>query len=87
VHDFGSILKFTEYNFGLQNIDQSGHNGYADNNALDNVGTNISLQDFFQLYPGSPRSFVQIPVTNYPASFFQNYYTTHNATPTGPDPD
>jgi Phosphoesterase family len=89
-HDFGSILNFTEFNFhnlGLGSIDQSGDHGYADYNALDAVGTNIPLQDFFSLYPGSSRSFVQIPVPSYPASFFENYYSTNSATPTGPDPD
>jgi len=92
VHDFGSILAFTEYNFGLTNIDQSGKKGYADYNALDWDATHSipPLSDFFGLYSGSTspgRSFFPISTTNYPASSFENYYATHNATPTGPDPD
>jgi hypothetical protein len=46
--------------------------------------------DFFSLCTTTAcatRSFYPIPVTNYPASFFQNYYATHSATPTGPDTD
>lgn len=91
-HDFGSILAFTEYNFGLMNIDQSGSKGYADYNApdWDNTHSIPPLSDFFSLYTGSNptgRPFFQIPVSNFPASFFANYYATHNASPTGPDPD
>ncbi len=89
-HDFGSILAFTEYNFGLTNIDQSGNKGYADYNAPDNVAPNIPLSEFFSLDTASNstgRPFFQIPVSNFPATFFTNYYATHNATPTGPDPD
>lgn len=87
LHDFGSILNFTEYNFGLGFIDQSGKNGYADRNALDSAGGNIPLSDFFGLYVNSTtpgRSFTAI-TNNYPASFFQTYYNTHS--PTGPDSD
>jgi len=85
-HDFGSILAFTEFNFNLPKIASP---VYADNNALDAVGTNIPLSDFFPLCTPTcaGRSFFPIPVTNYPASFFKNYYATNNATPTGPDPD
>jgi hypothetical protein len=86
-HDFGSILNFTEFNFGLPKIASP---NYADSNALDSVGgTHVPLSDFFPLCTTTcaSRSFYPIPVTNYPASFFQNYYATHNATPTGPDPD
>ena len=86
-HDFGSILAYTEYNFNLSKVAPP---YYADYNALDKVGTNIPLSDFFALYTGSGsvgRPFVQIPVNPYPASFFQSYYATHNATPTGPDTD
>lgn len=91
-HDFGSILAFTEFNFGLLNIDQSGDNGYADYNALDwgALRQNIPLSDFFPLYTGTTptgRPFFQIPVSDFPAGFFGNYYSTHSATPTGPDPD
>ncbi len=88
-HDFGSILAFTEFNFGLGPIDQSGNHGYADANALDAVNLNIPLSDFFPLCTTTctGRSFFPIPVSPYPASFFENYYTTHSATPAGPDPD
>lgn len=92
VHDFGSILAFAEYNFGLSNIDQSGNLGYADYNALDwDVMHLIApLSDFFSLYTTSDatgRPFIEIPVSLYPASFFQHYYATHHAIPTGPDTD
>jgi phosphoesterase family protein len=85
-HDFGSILAFTEYNLGLPFIAQP---YYADYNAPDNVAPNVPLSDFFSLCTTTcaSRAFFPIPVTNYPASFFQNYYATHNATPAGPDPD
>jgi Phosphoesterase family len=86
-HDFGSILAFTEYNFNLPKIAPP---LYADNNTIDSFNGNVPLSDFFSLYTGSGstgRSFFQIPVTNFPGSFFANYYATHNATPAGPDPD
>jgi hypothetical protein len=87
IHDFGSILAFTEYNFKLNIIDLV-NQGYADNNALDNVRGNIPLSDFFGLYTstGPGRPFVPISVLN-PPSFFQSYYATYGATPTGPDTD
>jgi Phosphoesterase family len=87
-HDFGSILAFTEHNFNLQFIDQV-NKGYADYNALDSANGNLPLSDFFALWTNSNsagRPFVQMP-TNYPASFFQSYYATYGATPTGPDTD
>jgi phospholipase C len=83
VHDFGSILAFTEHNFGLKFIDQSGDNGYADANALDGAQGNIPLSDFFSL--SNQRNFTNI-TTPYPASFFQGYYANNPTyTPTGPD--
>jgi len=87
LHDFGSILRFTEYNFGLPLIDQGPDHGYADQNALDGQGESIPLSDFFPLWTGqnsAGRQFVEIS-TPYPPNFFQTYYTTHSATPTGPD--
>ncbi len=86
IHDFGSILAFTEQNFNLQHIDLI-NNGYADYNALDwDSGHHTTpLSDFFSLYPGG-RPFVFISATQ-SASFFQNYYATTGATPTGPDTD
>ena len=92
VHDFGSILAFTEHNFGLSNVDQSGNKGYADYNALDwdSAHSIAPLSDFFSLFKSSKgvgRPFVPISINPYPATFFESYYTTHNATPTGPDTD
>jgi hypothetical protein len=84
-HDFGSILAFTEFNFGLPLIAPP---GYADNNTIDSYNQNVPLSDFFPLYTGkssSGRSFVKIPVT-YTPDFFQNYYASGN-NPTGPDTD
>jgi Phosphoesterase family len=85
-HDFGSILAFTENNFNLPKIATP---YYADNNTFDSFKGNIPLSDFFPLYTGSGsgRSFVSIPVTPYPASFFESYYATHNVAPTGPGTD
>jgi phospholipase C len=89
VHDFGSILAFTEFNFGLLNIDQSGGHGYADYNALDWDSRHMipPLSDFFGLYVnGTTPGRAFIPITsNYPGGFFQTYYNTHS--PTGPDSD
>ncbi len=83
VHDFGSILAFTEWNFGLQFIDQSGDNGYADRNAPDGADGNVPLSDFFSL--SNPRNFTAIS-TPYSAGFFESYYfNNQNYTPTGPD--
>jgi len=36
-------------NFGMPYIDESGDNGYADQNAPDNQNGNIPLSDFFSL--------------------------------------
>jgi hypothetical protein len=61
VHDFGSILAFTEWNFGMQFIDETGDNGYADYNAPDwsaDHKTIPPLADFFQLQ--QPRQFVHV---------------------------
>lgn len=49
-HDFGSILAYTEKNFGLNLIDQSGDLGYADYNAPDwstDHSSHVPLSDFF----------------------------------------
>jgi len=85
VHDFGSVLFFTETNFGLSNIDTK-DNGYADINAPDNQNGNIPLSDFFTLYPSHPRPFVPI-TTTFPASKFSTYYTDTGTVPIGPDDD
>jgi hypothetical protein len=86
VHDFGSILAFTEYNFNLPFIDQAGDNGYADYNAPDwspDHRTYVPLSDFFSLYPnGRPFTSIDSP---FPASGFYTYYTDNGTSPTGPD--
>jgi phospholipase C len=86
VHDFGSILAFTEHNFGLGFVDQSGDKGYADFNALDwsaDHATYVPLSDFFSL--GNQRNFTNIP-TVFPPDFYKNYYVNNPTySPTGPD--
>jgi phospholipase C len=87
VHDFGSILAFTEHNFGLKAIDQSGDLGYADYNAPDwgPQRNNIPLSDFF----GSTfYNFTSIN-TSEPYTCFQNFGTCTNTpyVPGGPDSD
>ena len=88
MHDFGSILAFTEWNFGMGPIDQSGDNGYADLNAPDNnhPPRNVPLSEFFQ---GPQRGFTAItPLAGQDASFFLNYYGNPaygNPVPQGPD--
>jgi hypothetical protein len=83
VHDFGSILAFTENNFGLQSIAQP---YYADYNAPDWDSQHLNhvpLSDFFSL--SNQRNFTSIS-TPYPASFFESYYYVNpNYSPTGPD--
>jgi hypothetical protein len=85
-HDFGSILRFTELNFGMPNIDQSGDSGYADLNTLDGASGNVPLSDFFKLT--NQRSFTPI-TTPFPPSKFETYYSTPQngvvPVPTGPD--
>jgi hypothetical protein len=88
VHDFGSILAFTEYNFNLSQI-YPDTNYYADYNAPDwsaDHKTTVPLSDFFRLSTAQPRPFVSIP-TSEPFTFFQTYYQTTGASPTGPDDD
>jgi hypothetical protein len=88
-HDFGSILAFTEFNFQNLGLNFIAPPYYADYNALDAYRGNVPLSDFFPLYTGTSsasRSFFQIPVSDFPSSF-ENYYSTNNATPAGPDPD
>jgi hypothetical protein len=88
VHDFGSILAFTEKNFGLNFIDQSGDLGYADYNAPDwssDHSSHVPLSDFF----GSTYyNFASIN-TSEPYTCFQNFGTCTNTTyvPDGPDGD
>jgi len=80
VHDFGSILSFAEWNFGLQPIDPP---YYADYNAPDGSNGHVPLADFFQSWPNS-RGFTYIS-TPYPASTFQGFYYKTENVPTGPD--
>jgi phospholipase C len=85
VHDFGSLLRFTELNFGMTLI-YPNTNYYADANAPDGADHNVPLSDFFNV--NSPRTFTDI-ATPYPASTFRSYYTTPQngvyLTPKGPD--
>jgi len=68
IHDFGSILAYTEWNFNLGYIDGQ-DKGYADYNApdWDRGHQTPPLSDLFGLYPNNPRPFVQIN-TAFPAS-------------------
>jgi phospholipase C len=93
IHDFGSILAFTEQNFypaGTQ-IAPAGYT-YADSNSFDvtfNGQTVVPLWEFFN--NGSMRTFTPISAP-YNASFFENYYNTDGPDgmrhfPQGPDKD
>ena len=82
VHDFGSILAFTENNFGMSYVARP---YYADYNAPDRgpLNQNIPLSDFFSL--SNQRNFTNIS-TPYPASLFEGYYQNNPSySPTGPD--
>ncbi len=72
VHDFGSILKYTEWNFGMPEIAAP---RYADHNAPDNIPPYVPLSDFFPLWNGgttpSPRGFTPI-TTQEPYTCFQH---------------
>jgi len=88
IHDFGSILRFVEKNFGLNYI-VSTPGYYADYNAPDNGERpggdgNIPLSDFFK-WPY--RDFTPInPAVGMDANYFINYFANHpTAAPTGPD--
>jgi Phosphoesterase family len=87
IHDFGSILAFTENNFGMPigGINSPNQYPFADNFAPDwENGKNIPLSDFFGLT--TPRTFTSIPTTH-PLT----YFTNNPAGPEGPgdngDPD
>jgi phospholipase C len=80
VHDFGSILAFTEYNFGMPSIAPP---YYADVNSPDHAHGNVPLSDFFG---NTPRAFTSI-TTPYPDTFFEDYYSAEHAKPSGPDAD
>jgi len=82
VHDFGSILAFTEHNFGMQTIAKP---YYADFNALDGANGNTPLSDFFGV--NNQRDFTHIS-TEQPFTYFQSYSQYDpNWVPTGPDDD
>lgn len=86
-HDFGSVLAFTETNFGLKSIDQSGNNEYADINAPDNNHPrgNVPLSDFFGT---TAYTFTSINTLE-PYTCFQSFATCTGTTytPDGPDAD
>jgi hypothetical protein len=87
-HDFGSILRFAELNFGMPYITNPDPY-YADYNAPDNNHQgNVPLSDFFPLPVNQPRPFVSISTaTQY--TCFQHFGTCVGTTyvPTGPDDD
>jgi hypothetical protein len=87
VHDFGSILAFTENNFGMKNITYP-NPLYADFNAPDwsaDHQTIVPLSDFFRL--STARQFVPI-TTLQPYTYFQDHSRYDpNWVPTGPDDD
>jgi len=90
-HDFGSILAFIEYNFGLK-IGSIGGSSYpfADNWAPEVQAGFVPLGDFFPISSKNPRLFQGIPVDPlHSQSYFQNYFTVTNPneTPDGPDAD
>jgi len=89
IHDFGSILRFIENNFGLGYINSSGAPGYADFNAPDNVPPSfLPLADFF---PGPYRNFTYIqPAAGLGPDYFTGYFNNpqnQGQTPEGPDGD
>jgi hypothetical protein len=67
IHDFGSILRFAEWNFGMPYID-SPDKIYADYSAPDNNNPpgNVPLSEFFRSY----RDFTSIQ-TSVPYTCFQ----------------
>ena len=92
VHDFGSILAFTEWNFlGTAGIGTIGQNGYqfADEFAPEwnkgQSGGNVPLLDMFQLTTPRPFHSINVPA-GYGPSYFQDYFTNNpGSSPTGPD--
>jgi phospholipase C len=85
VHDFGSILRFTEHNFTMPQIAPP---YYADANAPDlQPPGNIPLSDFFPLPLNQPRPFVPIS-TQKDFNYFRNFHVYNPGwVPTGPDDD
>jgi hypothetical protein len=93
IHDFGSILNFIEYAFGISEISPNYH--YADHFAPDGpvVCTSCShpysLSDFFN-FSGSPSTFASF-IANYPTQCFLtpniNGCFGPSFTPADPDDD
>ncbi len=87
-HDFGSILRFIEKNFGLGGSQISPSYPFADHWAPDDQPPNSALSDFFPIPSTTPRLFQGIPVDPlHGQSYFQNYFTVTDpsGTPDGPD--
>lgn len=78
IHDFGSILRFIELNFGVGQIAPAPFiSEYADINAPDGRGINVPLSDFF---PGPYRAFIPISVpSGKDANYFINFFTNNPA--------
>jgi len=72
-HDFGSLLKFIEHNWGLPSVGSLDQLSYGDDFAPDNKNNNVPLSEFFNLT--TPRTFHQItPIPGGPApSYFTSY--------------
>jgi phospholipase C len=93
IHDFGSILAFTEQNFypsGSQSIAPPGYS-YADSNTLDTQCQGQTVVPLWEFFNGPFRDFTEIP-SPHPPSFFTGYYNTTGADgkkhiPQGPDAD
>jgi len=90
VHDFGSILAFTEWNFKMPFIDGPPDDGYADYNAPDWTSDHqsyVPLSDFFQIPLNNARPFQSIP-TDYGYTCFTNVGSCWGSAPYVPqDPD
>jgi hypothetical protein len=90
IHDFGSILAFTEWNFlGTTEIGTIGQDNYpfADEYAPEwNRGHGVvPLLDMFPLTTARPFQQIIVP-PGYGASYFQNYFTNNpTQSPSGPD--
>jgi phospholipase C len=88
IHDFGSILRFTEKVFGLGQIDEKNNFDYADAQAPDAPPTCVtcsySLSDFFDFT--HQNAFQPILHPKYNATWFLHYYSNGNQ-PEDPDSD
>jgi phospholipase C len=88
IHDFGSILRFTEKVFGLGQIDDKNNYDYADAQAPDAPPTCTtclySLADFFDFT--HQNTFQPILHPKYNADYFIDYYANGNQ-PDDPDDD